>query len=118
MASINCFTVAGNLTRDVELSFTPNGTAVANYTVACNDVYHDDDGMRHEIATFLPITTYGKQAQNDVAYLEKGSTVAVMGRISSRSDPKTRACGIALEGQRVQYLGRSRAKTQDTVLQA
>ena len=118
MASINCFTVAGNLTRDVELGFTPKGTAVANYTVACNDVYHDDDGMRHEIATFLPITTYGKQAQNDVAYLEKGSTVAVMGRISSWSDPKTRTSGIALEGQRVQYLGRARAKTQGAVLRA
>lgn len=118
MASINCFTVAGNLTRDVELSFTPNGTAVANYTVACNDVYHDDDGMRHETATFVPITTYGKQAQNDVAYLAKGSTVAVMGRISSWSDTKTRTSGIALEGQRVQYLGRPRAKAPDVASKA
>lgn len=118
MALINCFTVAGRLTRDVELGFTPNGTAVANYTVACNDVYHDDSGTRHEIATFLPITTYGKQAQNDVAYLEKGSTVAVMGRISSWSDPKTHTSGSALEGQRAPYLGRPRAKAQDSVLRA
>jgi single-strand DNA-binding protein len=113
MASINCFTVAGNLTRDVELSFTPGGTAVARYTIACNDVYHDDDGLRHETATFVPIVTFGKQAQNDVAYLVKGSTVAVMGRISSWSDPKTRTSGISLEGQRVQYLGRPRAKASD-----
>ena len=83
MASINTFTIVGNVTKDVELRYTPSGTPAVTFTVAVDNVYYDRDGKKHEETDFIPVTTYGKQAENDAKFLKKGSMVAVMGRIRS-----------------------------------
>ena len=76
MASINTFTIVGNVTKDVELRYTPSGTPSVTFTVAVDNVYFDRDGKKHEETDFIPVTTYGKQAENDAKFLKKGSTVA------------------------------------------
>lgn len=107
MASINTFTIVGNVTRDVELRHTPSGTPSVTFTVAVDNVYIDRDGKKHEETVFIPVTTYGKQAENDAKYLKKGSAVAVMGRIRSWYKPTERKGGFNFEAGCVQYLGKS-----------
>ena len=97
MASINTFTLLGNVT----------------FTVAVNNVYYDRDGKKHEEADFVPVTTYGKQAENDAKFLKKGSAVAVIGRIRSWYQPNERKGGFNFEAERVQYLGRPSGSRED-----
>ena len=104
--SINHFTIIGNITRPLELRFTPKGTPIVTYTVACNDVWYDDAGAKHEECDFIPITTYGKQAERDAKYLAQGSPVAVEGRIQSWYQPTEKRGGFNFKAIRVQYLGK------------
>ncbi len=106
MASINSFTIVGNVTRDLELRYTPSGKAAVTYTVAVDNVYFDREGNKHEETDFIPVTTYGKQAENDAKFLKKGAPVAVMGRIRSWFKQAERRGGFNFEAERVQYLGR------------
>jgi len=104
MASINQFVVIGNLTKDAELRSTPNGTPVAVYTVAVNNIYRDADGKQVEQVDFIPVTVYGKQAESDVKYLKKGAEVAVSGRIRSWYKPDQKRGGFNFVSLTVQYL--------------
>lgn len=106
MASINQFWIIGNVTKDVELRYTPGGTASATYTVAVDNVYYDRERNKHEETDFIPVTTYGKQAENDAKYLKKGSAVAVQGRIRSWYNADKGKGGFNFEAERVQYLGK------------
>ena len=63
--SINKFILIGNVTKPLELRYTANGTPTVTYTVACDDVWYDDKGTKHEECDFIPVTTLGKQAESD-----------------------------------------------------
>lgn len=104
MASLNQFIIAGNLTKDVVLRFTPAGQPVTTYSIAINNVYFVE-GVKHEEADYIPVTTYGKQAENDAKYLKKGSSVLVTGRMRSWYKPEDKKGGINFEAFKVQYLG-------------
>jgi single-strand DNA-binding protein len=106
MAAINNFTIIGNVTKDLELKYTAGGTATVTYTVAVDDVRYDNTGTKQENCDFIPVTTYGKQAENDAKYLKKGTCVAVHGRIRSWYNPEQRKGGFNFEAIHVQYLGR------------
>ena len=71
------------MTRDVELKFLPNGTPVANFTLAVDRPFANKDGERE--ADFIPIVVWRKQAENCANYIGKGSLVAVDGRMQVRS---------------------------------
>ncbi len=74
----------GRLTRDPELRYTPaNGVAVATFTLAVNRPFTNQQGERE--ADFIPIVVWRKQAENCANYLNKGSQVALEGRIQVRS---------------------------------
>lgn len=105
MKAGNQFTALGNLARDVKLAYTGNGTAMARYVVAINDVYFDGQGNRQERCDFIPVTSFGKQAENDAKYLRKGSTVAVVGGMRSWFKAETQKGGIEFVAASVQYLG-------------
>ena len=107
--SINHFTVIGNITKSLELRYTPNGIPTVTYTVACNQVWYDDAGQSHEECDFVPVTTFGKQAENDARFLTKGAAVAVEGRIQSWYDAAKKRGGFNFRALRVQYLGKSGA---------
>jgi len=106
MGSINQFIIDGNVTKDVELRFTPKGTPVATYIVAVDDVFYEGDQKREQ-TNFIPVTTYGRQAENDAKYLKKGSGVTVMGRISSWYKPEQKKGGFNFEAETVKYQGKA-----------
>lgn len=79
-------TVVGNLTRDPELRYTPNGAPVATFGVAVNRRWQNRDSQQWEESTsFFNITCWRDLAQNVSESLEKGSRVLVTGRLEQRS---------------------------------
>ncbi len=80
---MNRVVLAGRLTRDPELRYTPNGIPVANFTVAINRPYRNQQGEQE--ADFINCVTWRKQAENLANYMRKGSLIGVDGRIQTRS---------------------------------
>ena len=70
----------GNLTRDPELRYTPQGTSVCNFGLAVNRKYKQGEEMKEEV-TFINIVVFGKQADTCGQYLNKGSNILVEGRL-------------------------------------
>lgn len=81
--SINRVVLVGRLTRDPELRYTPNGVAVANFNIAVNRPYTDDNGER--AADFINCVVWRKPAENLASYMKKGNLIAVEGRIQTRT---------------------------------
>jgi single-strand DNA-binding protein len=79
--SFNKITVVGNLGRDPELNYTPQGNAVCNFSVATNEKRRDKSGESIDVTTWFRITLWGKQAENASKYLSKGSPVYIEGRL-------------------------------------
>jgi len=73
----------GNLTRDPELRYTPQGTSVCNFGIAVNRKYKQGEEMKEEV-TFINIVVFGKQADTCGQYLNKGSSVLIEGRLQER----------------------------------
>ena len=70
----------GRLTKDWELKYTTNGTAVATSTLAVDSGFGDK-----KKTDFLPLVVWQKQAENAATYTKKGSLISVDGRISTRN---------------------------------
>lgn len=82
----NTVTVAGNITRDPELRFTPSGQAVATFGLAVNRRWQNRQTNDWEEATsFFDITCWGQMAENVSESLPKGARVLVTGRLEQRS---------------------------------
>ena len=79
--SFNKIIVIGNLGRDPELRYTPQGNAVCNFSVATSEKKRDKAGEMQEITTWFRVTTWNKQAENASKYLTKGRPVYVEGRL-------------------------------------
>lgn len=79
----NRIILIGNLTKDPELRFTPQGTPVANFRIAVNSRYKQADELREE-TLFIDIVVLGKQAESCSQYLSKGRPVLVEGRLKER----------------------------------
>ena len=73
-------TILGNTGRDVELRYTPQGTAVANFSVASNTVRNTPRGLQKK-TDWYNITAWGKQAETLAKYLQKGSQILVRGKL-------------------------------------
>jgi len=84
MLSLNRVQIIGNLTRDPELRYTPNGQAVASFAVATNRVYTDANGEKKETVEFHDIVTWAKLAEICNQLLSKGRKVYVEGRMQTR----------------------------------
>jgi len=84
MASINKVFVLGNLGRDPETRYMPNGDAVTNFTVATSRYWKDKDGERKEETEWHRITCFGKTAEVAGEYLLKGVPVHVEGHLKTR----------------------------------
>jgi single-strand DNA-binding protein len=79
----NKIILIGNLTKDPELRYTPQGTPVASFRIAVNSKYKQSEGFREE-TLFIDIVTFGKQAENCSQYLNKGNAILVEGRLQER----------------------------------
>ncbi|MCF6139104.1 single-stranded DNA-binding protein [Pseudalkalibacillus berkeleyi] len=80
---INRIILVGRLTKDPELRYTPNGVAVANFTLAVNRPFTNQQGERE--ADFINIVVWRRQAENAANFLKKGSLAGVDGRLQTRS---------------------------------
>lgn len=79
---INRVVLVGRLTRDPELRYTPAGVAVANFSLAVNRPFTNQQGERE--ADFINIVVWRKQAENCANYLRKGRLAGVEGRLQTR----------------------------------
>ena len=81
MANFNKVILAGNLTRDPELRYTPKGLAIAKIGLAINRSWKAETGEAKEEVTFVDIDAFGKQAETIGQYLKKGRPILVEGRL-------------------------------------
>jgi single-strand DNA-binding protein len=109
MANFNKVILAGNLTRDPELRYTPKGMAIAKFGLAINRTWTNEAGEKKEEVTFVDIDAFSKQAELIAQYLKKGSPLLMEGRLrldqwdDKQTGQKRSRLGIVLEG--FQFLG-------------
>ena len=82
---MNKIIVIGNLGRDPEMRYTPNGQSVTTFSVASSRRYTTADGERREETEWFNVNAWGRLADLCNQYLAKGRQVYVEGRLSSRS---------------------------------
>ncbi|MEK7702811.1 MAG: single-stranded DNA-binding protein [Nitrospirota bacterium] len=83
MASFNKVILVGNLTKNPEVRYTPNGAAVASFGLATNRKYKQGEEIKEEVC-FIDIVVFGKQAETCGKYLTKGQGVIIDGRLTQR----------------------------------
>lgn len=108
MANFNKVLLMGNLTKDPELRYTPQGTAVVNLRMAVNRKYKDKTGEFKDEVCFITAVVWDKQAENCNQYLRKGSPIFVEGRLQSRSwedNAGAKRSVVEVRAERVQFLG-------------
>lgn len=108
MASMNKVILAGNLTRDPEVRYTPSGTAVADLGMAISDSYKSKTGELVEQVCFVDVVVWGRQAETSGEYLRKGSPALIEGRLQfdqwEGQDGQKRS-KLRVRADRVQFLG-------------
>ena len=84
MASVNKVILVGNLGRDPEVRYMPNGEAVCNFSIATTENWKDKSGVKQEKTEWHNIVMYRKLAEIAGEYLKKGRPVYVEGRLQTR----------------------------------
>lgn len=84
MASFNRVILAGNLTRDPALSYTPSNTPVCEFGMATNRKWRDKDGNSKEEVCYVDCQVFGKTAELVNQYFSKGKPILVEGRLRYR----------------------------------
>ena len=106
--SFNKIIIVGNLGRDPELRYTPQGIAVCDFSVATNERKRDKSGETQEVATWFRITLWRNLAENAAKYLKKGSQVYIEGRLGLEEwtdrDGNTRQT-LSVQGTEMHFIG-------------
>lgn len=110
MPDLNKVMVMGKLTRDVQVRFTPGGTAVAELGMAVNRKWFDkQSNQKKEEVTYIDVTLWGKQAELAGEYLSKGSGLFVEGRLQLEQwEDKTsgeKRSKMKVVGESMQFIG-------------
>lgn len=108
MASFNKVVIVGYLGRDPEIRYTPQGTAVCNFSIATTEKRKGRDGEAQEITTWFRVQVWGASAEACNTYLTKGKQVYVEGRL--RQEEYTDKEGnkrttLEVNANEVQFLG-------------
>jgi len=104
MASFNKVILAGNLTRDPELRYTPSGRAIAKLGIAINRTWKNEAGEKKEEVTFVDVDAFGPQAEVLCQYMRKGREILIEGRLKldqwddKQTGQKRSRLGVVLEG--------------------
>lgn len=107
-ASYNRVILMGNVTRDIELRYTPSGMAVTDMGMAVNDKRKNEQtGEWIDEVTFVEVTLWGRTAEVAGEYLSKGSPVFIEGRLKLDTWEKDGKKNYKLHvvGQRLQLIG-------------
>ena len=103
MANFNKVILAGNLTRDPELRYTPKGLAIAKLGLAINRTWKNEAGETKEEATFVDVDAFGRTAEVIGQYLKKGRPILMEGRLrldqwdDKQTGQKRSKLGVVLE---------------------
>jgi len=81
MAAFNQVLLMGNVTREIQMSYTPGGTAVADFGLAVNRKWKDQAGQQKEEVLFVDCRAFGNMATTINQYMQKGSPIFVQGRL-------------------------------------
>ena len=110
MASVNKVILMGNLGRDPEVRYMPNGEAVANFSIATTENWKDKSGVRQEKTEWHNIVMYRRLAEIAGEYLKKGRPVYVEGRLQTRKWEKDGVTRYSTEivADQMQMLGTGR----------
>jgi single-strand DNA-binding protein len=109
LAEVNKVLLSGRLTRDPELRYTPNGTAVSSFSLASSRGYKGQDGEWKQVVAYINIVAWGKLAVLTNEYLKKGSAALVEGRLHSRNwqtEDGQKRSAVEVRADRVQFLDR------------
>src|SRR5207244_8997817 len=90
--SFNKIILVGNLGRDPELRYTPQGTPVCSFSLATNERRKDrNTGENQDLTTWFRVTLWGRQAETASQYLQRGRPVYIEGRlrVEERSEEHT-----------------------------
>jgi single-strand DNA-binding protein len=107
MIDVNKVLLAGRLTRDPELRYTPSGVAVTTLPLAVNRKYTSKTGEKKEDTCYINVVVWQKTAELCAEHLGKGQAVFVEGRLQSRSwetEGGQKRSAIEVQAQRVQFL--------------
>ncbi|HNW35982.1 MAG TPA: single-stranded DNA-binding protein [Candidatus Ozemobacteraceae bacterium] len=107
-ANLNKVFLMGNLTRDPELKYTPQGTAVAKFSIAVNRQFKGGDGEMKKEVNFFNIVVWGKSGENCSKYLTKGRPAFIEGRLQNRTyetQDKQKRTVTEIIADSVQFLG-------------
>ncbi|MFT6180864.1 MAG: single-strand DNA-binding protein [Akkermansiaceae bacterium] len=109
MANVNKVMLLGNITRDLEVRYTPKGTAVCDLGMAINRHRTADNGEKIEEVTFVDVTLWGRNAELAGKYLAKGRQVFIEGRLQlDQWDDKTtgqKRTRLRVVGENMQFIG-------------
>ncbi len=103
MANFNKVILAGNLTRDPELRYTPKGTAIAKFGMAINRTWKNEAGETKEEVTFVDIDAFARSAEVIAQYCKKGRAILVEGRLrletwdDKQTNQKRSKLGVVLD---------------------
>ena len=114
MPAYNRTTIVGNITSEIDVTYTQNQTAVANISVAINDKRKNQAGKLVESVHFIPVTLWGRTAEVAAQYLGKGSPVLIEGRLKVESweqDGVTRQKMIVVANKLEMLGGKKKAAT-------
>jgi single-strand DNA-binding protein len=108
MANFNKVILAGNLTRDPQISYLPSNTPVAEFGLAINRKWKGQDGQMRDETCFVDCRCYGRQAETLNQYMKKGRPLLVDGRLKldqweSKEGQKRSKLYVIVEG--FQFLG-------------
>ena len=112
MNNLNSVLIEGNLTKDPELSYTPNEKAVCKLRLATNRYYKQGDEPQEE-ASFFDVTVWGRQAEACAEYLKKGRGIRVVGRLKQErweAQDGSERSRVAIIAEHVEF--KPRAKTE------
>jgi single-strand DNA-binding protein len=106
--NLNRVMIAGRLTRDPELRYTPKGTPLVELGLAINRI-RTEEGQKREETTFVDVTLWGRTAEIAQQYLHKGSPVFIEGRLQldSWDDKQTgqKRSKLRIVAEHMQLLG-------------
>jgi len=112
VSSFNRVILLGNVTRDIELRYTPGGKAVCDLGIAVNDRRKDASGQWVDETTFVDVTLFERQAEVAAEYLKKGSSVLIEGKLKLEQwtdrESGQRRQKLKVIGDRMQMVGSKR----------
>ncbi len=107
MGSVNKVLLMGNMTRDPELRYTPDGTPVCDFGLAINRQYQGRDGEKKEEVCFVDITFWRRRGEVVSEYFKKGDPIFVEGRLQldQWETPDGRRSKLKVIGENFEFVG-------------